>query len=89
MEEIYNFRGAPEVLRILLKFTEPVLEKTFIKEFKRELYYQAFTRSKATLIEKGLINITVEGRTGEKLIALTIKGRQIAELLKKAEEILS
>ncbi len=86
MEVLFRRKGPFEVLETLTKFTAPVLEKTFLREFSRASYYNAYDRAKGVLLEFKLVVYALDG--GEKTICLTLKGRRFLELKRAMEDLL-
>ncbi len=86
MEALFRRKGPLEVLETLAKFTAPVLEKTFLREFSRASYYNAYDRAKGVLLEFKLVEYAVDRE--EKTICLTPKGRRFLELKHTMEDVL-
>jgi len=85
--ELFRKRGAVDVLLTLRKFSEPVLERTFLREFQGRTYYQNYDRGRGVLMELNLIAYgAAPGKN--KTIVLTPRGRQVADLLAQIEHVL-
>ncbi len=86
MQALFRRKGPLEVLETLAKFTAPVLEKTFLREFSRASYYNAYDRAKGVLLEFKLVEYAMDRE--EKTICLTPKGRRFLDLKRAMEDVL-
>lgn len=87
MRSLFRKKGATEILKTLKRFNEPVLEKTFLKEFQRTSYYNAYDRGRGVLLEFELIDYSLDD-SRDKLITLTPKGKKFVGLLERIEHLL-
>ncbi len=86
--DLLRKRGTVDILLTLRKFAEPVLERTFLREFQGRTYYQNYDRGRGVLMELKLIEYAPD-KDKNKTIVLTPKGRQVADLLLAIEQLLA